>query len=228
VTVPLWARIILLAVVAYLFGGIPWALVVGKLFFGVDVRTQGSGNLGATNVFRVLGTRAGSATLALDAAKGAAAVLMAMLIVPPSEFGTTAAAWAQIVAGLCAVLGHAYSPYLRFSGGKGVATGAGAVFVMTPLVATVMLGVFFAVTWWTSMVSAGSIAAAALFPLAVVASNRYPVPIIVFSFVGAALVLWRHRSNMRRILAGEERRIGWGRRQPDQAAERQPDESGEN
>ncbi len=210
-------RFVAVAAIAYLIGGIPWALVIGRLFYGVDVRTAGSGNLGATNVYRVLGRNAGLTTFALDAVKGAAAVGIALLIVPRAQFGDVPSeawnltTWAEIVAALAVMMGHSYSPYIGFKGGKGVATGAGALAVLTPLVVPIELAVWFAVVWVTGMVSAGSVTIAALYPvLAIVLYGDQPA-IVLFALVGAALVIWRHRTNVGRIVRGEEARVSWAR-----------------
>ncbi len=121
----LGVRIVAAAVVSYLVGGISWAYIIGKRFYGIDVRLHGSGNLGATNVFRTLGAKAAIATLVLDVAKGAAAVGFAWWLVPVATYGETAHTWAMIAATMAAILGHSYSPYIGFRGGKGIATAAG-------------------------------------------------------------------------------------------------------
>lgn len=193
--------------VAYLLGGIPWALVIGKGFYGIDVRTVGSGNLGATNVLRALGPLAAGVTLVLDAAKGAAAVLVAIALVPSAPFGPTAHQWAMVGAATAAMLGHAYSPYIGFKGGKGVATAAGALLVLTPYAWPFLLGTWLIVIVITRMVSLGSVIIAVEFPLICLWLYRGDWPIIIFAFVGAALVIWRHRANIGRIIHGEEPKI---------------------
>ncbi len=198
-------------IAAYLLGGIPWALIIGKRFYDIDPRTHGSGNLGATNVFRLLGARAAVATLLLDAAKGSAAVFLAMVVVP-TEPSHLVWEWTRVLAMAAAVLGHSYSPYIRFKGGKGVATSAGALFVLTPLVATIELLLFAAVVVSTRMVSLASIVAALVYPLLVLKFYPGDVPLTVAVFGLAALVLWRHRANMVRIVRGEENRVSLSRR----------------
>lgn len=200
------ARIVGALVVAYLVGGIPWALIIGRLFYKVDPREHGSGNLGATNVFRVLGARAGIATLLLDALKGATAVAITMAIVPATP-DVLVYEWARVGAMMFAVLGHSFSPYIRFQGGKGVATSAGALFVLTPLAALIELTIFVAVVAGFRMVSLGSVVAALIYPF--LALWLYPddLPLIITIFVLAALVIWRHRSNIGRIARGEERKV---------------------
>ncbi|MBU4556104.1 MAG: glycerol-3-phosphate acyltransferase, partial [Actinobacteria bacterium] len=124
-------RVALILVGSYLVGAIPFSLLVGKLFYKVDLRLQGSGNLGATNVYRVFGWKAGLSVAILDIAKGSAAVGLAALLTP-AEFVSMQQDWLLIVAAMAAVAGHSYSPYIRFKGGKGVATAAGALLFVTP------------------------------------------------------------------------------------------------
>jgi acyl phosphate:glycerol-3-phosphate acyltransferase len=199
-------RIIAVLVLAYLLGGIPWALVIGRRFYGIDLREHGSGNLGATNVFRVLGARAGAVTLLLDAFKGAAAVLASALLVNAS-YGVAARDWTAVAAMLVAVLGHSYSPYIRLRGGKGVATSAGALFVLMPLAATISLFIFIAVTATSRMVSLGSLVIALAFPVLVLTLYPDSPSLVSVSFVLAAVVIWRHRANIVRIVRGEESKI---------------------
>ncbi len=211
-------RFVAVVAAGYLIGGIPWALVIGKTFYKVDVRTAGSGNLGATNVYRTLGVWAGTATFALDTLKGVVAVLLAMVIVPASMYGDVPSlawnltVWAEIAAALAVILGHAYSPYIGFSGGKGVATAPGAVLVLTPIAVILLVPVWLAVVWASGMVSAGSVTIAALYPVVVFLFYRDHPALVLFAVAGVALVIWRHRSNLRRIARGEERRVSWARR----------------
>ncbi len=205
-------RIIGAFVIAYLVGGIPWSLIIGKRFFGIDPRQHGSGNLGATNVFRLLGARAAAVTLLLDAAKGAAAVLVAWLLVPADVYGITVSDWTAVGAMMAAVLGHAYSPYIGFKGGKGVATSAGALFVLTPAAALLCLFVFALVVVLSRMVSLGSIVVALIYPPLTMVLYPGRTPLIIVIFILAALVIWRHRSNIVRIARGEESKISLRRR----------------
>lgn len=209
-----WFWILVVGVIAgaYLLGGIPWSLIIGRKFYRVDLRKEGSGNLGATNVFRVLGARAAVGTALLDIGKGSAAVGLARLLVPASAYGATTADWVAVGAMMAAVVGHSYSPYIRLRGGKGVATSGGALLVMTPMVVLIELVLFAGVIAATRIVSLASVIIAIAYPLLVV--WRYPgnAPFIVTSLAICGLVVWRHRSNIRRIVRGEESRISMSRR----------------
>jgi glycerol-3-phosphate acyltransferase PlsY len=202
-----WVTSAAVLVFAYALGAIPWALIIGKLTSGIDPREHGSGNLGATNVFRVLGPKAGIATLVLDAAKGALAVAVARMVVTPEAYGAEAAGWVSVAAMLAAVLGHSYSPYIGFKGGKGVATSAGALAVLTPLAFLLEITLFALVFALFRMVSLSSIVVALTYPVLVLVLYPGNVPVTVMVFVLAALVIWRHRTNIVRIARGEERRL---------------------
>jgi len=185
-------------VLAYLIGGIPFGLIIVKLMTGADVREAGSGNIGATNVLRTTGLTAGVLTLVLDAAKAWVAVFLADRLSGGSEF------WMSFAA-LAALLGHAWPIWIRFQGGKSVASFVGAYAYLTPvpLLAVVLLFVF--VVAWTRYLSLGSVIAAGLFPVAcwMILHPGWPV---LLSAVGAAFVIVeRHRGNIARIRAGDER-----------------------
>jgi glycerol-3-phosphate acyltransferase PlsY len=200
----------LLALAAYLIGGIPFGYLIG-LSRGVNIFEQGSGNIGATNVGRVLGRKFGTLAFVLDFAKGAVPVLVAM---------NAAAALATdlrgeelgVIAGLAAVLGHLFPVYLRFRGGKGVATAAGVVVVLLPLGALVGLLVWVGVVAATRYVSAGSLAAAVALCGVRLLTNPAPfagenLVLTAFCFVAAGLVLVRHRANIARLLQGKENQL---------------------
>lgn len=195
--------------VCYLIGGIPFALVVGRLFFGMDVREHGSGNLGATNAFRVLGPWAGAFVLFLDVAKGAVAVSVARVLTAVS--GTSdvlAPSWFLLLATFAVVAGHIFSPYLRFRGGKGVAAAAGALVVIMPLTILLLTAVFVLVVALSRWVSLGSIVVAVMFPFAAYAMYSQDPAAVVLTVIASGLVLWRHRENMSRIIKGTEARLG--------------------
>lgn len=187
------------AVLGYLLGSIPFAFLAGRMRGGVDIRRIGSGNVGAANVLRARGARMGVAVLCLDVAKGAAAVLCAQRLGAGDE--------ARALAGLAAVVGHVYPVWLRGRGGKGVATAAGAFGVLAPHATAIAAALFVAVVWLTRFVSVGSmLAAAALPPL--VWHTGAPRVVVTAAACAGALVLFRHRGNLARLLAGSERRLG--------------------
>jgi glycerol-3-phosphate acyltransferase PlsY len=201
---------------AYLLGGVPWALIIGKGIFKVDVRKAGSGNLGATNVMRVLGWKAALATLLLDVAKGAAAVLLAGFLVPEPAYAHAAHEWAMLGATLAAIAGHSFSPYIRFRGGKGVAAAAGALLVLVPLAWPILLVTWLIVIAIWRMVSLGSVVIAIEFPFLVAWLYPNDWPLLAFAVVAAALVVARHSANIRRIIAGKESRISLRRSSSDE------------
>jgi glycerol-3-phosphate acyltransferase PlsY len=186
---------------AYLLGSIPFGLLLSKLFGAGDVRKSGSGNMGATNVARVAGPLAGILTLVLDAAKGAAAVWLA------SRFANESAAW-MTIAGLAALIGHCFPVWLRFLGGKGVATAAGMFLALSPLAALGAIGVFILVVAFWRYVSLGSIAAAAAMPILIYflwAPHHAPPLAVTFgAFAAAILVVYKHDANIQRLVEGRE------------------------
>jgi acyl phosphate:glycerol-3-phosphate acyltransferase len=204
-------RIVVCLAVAYLLGAIPWALIVGKRFYSIDLRQKGSGNLGATNVLRVLGWKAALAVFILDVGKGAVAVAAAYWIVPVASYGPLAHEWAMIGATFAAILGHSFSPYIGFKGGKGVATGAGAVLVLTPLAWPILFVTFVLVIAIWRMVSLGSVVIAIEFPILVALLYTGDMPRLALAILAAGLVVWRHSANIRRIVRGEEPKISLNR-----------------
>jgi len=192
---------------AYLLGAIPSSYLVGKLVFGLDLREHGSGNVGATNALRVLGTKAGIFVLAVDIGKGAAAVLAGTWLVARWQLGDPTF-WA-ILAGTAAMVGHVFTVFLRFKGGKGVATGAGVFLALAPRALGVALALFIFVVALTRYVSLGSILAAAVItPLVALETGRWQHPYVVLAAVAGTLVIVRHRSNVGRLLAGTENKFG--------------------
>jgi glycerol-3-phosphate acyltransferase PlsY len=206
--------LILCCIVAYLVGSIPFSFIIAQRVKGIDLRLHGSGNLGATNVYRTLGPWWGGLCLLLDMAKGAVAVLVMTLLVnawpagEPTPLHLTADIY-RIFAGVLAALGHTFSPFVGFRGGKGVATVAGAFVVLEPFPILVCTLVFAAVFVATRIVSLGSIAAAAVFPVATFIfefrGDEFSRTLFIFSIVVAAWVVFRHRSNIRRLREGSEK-----------------------
>ena len=189
-------------VVAYLLGSIPFAYLAGRLN-GVDLRTVGSGNLGATNVFRTLGRTVGIVVMVLDIAKGAAAVLIAQWVV--------GGAWWPIAAGALAILGHVFPVWTGFKGGKGVAVGAGALIGLVPAASGVLIVLWLLLVVLTRYVSVASIVCAlAAAPLAW--AFGAPWSYVAFIALAALFVIIKHRENIQRLLAGTENRIQFGRK----------------
>jgi len=183
---------------AYLLGSIPFALILARRW-GSDLRAVGSGNLGATNVMRASGVRAGVLVAILDMSKGAVSVWLAARI---SDGAPLPAA-----AGLAAIIGHIYPVWLRFRGGKGVATACGAFSMLTPLAVPPALAIFAVVVWLTQYVSLGSVLASmALPPIAYALGS--PAPAVIAAAAASVLIVFRHRSNVSRVWLGTERRVG--------------------
>ncbi len=203
----------LLIPLGFLLGSIPFGLLLGKLK-GVDIREHGSGNIGATNVFRTLGKRSGILCLLLDFLKGLVPVLLAENLLPSGTMGQSIA----VGTALASILGHNYSPWIGFKGGKGIATSAGALAGLIPPVAFVLLILIFVIfTFTTKYVSVGSIATAVALPILMlwgsyhhgkIADGTWNKPLFIFSLIAGSLAVWKHRANIVRLRAGTENRIG--------------------
>lgn len=190
-----------LAVASYLLGSIPTSVWVGRFFFGVDIRTRGSGNAGGTNTLRTLGWRAGILVMAVDVAKG---VLAATL---PALTHTTAPPWLPVACMAAAVAGHVFPIFAGFRGGKGVATGGGALAVLAPGPAAVCALVWLALVAVTRIVSVASVASAVTLPIAVASfPGGKPTGLVPTSIGLALFIVWTHRGNLRRLWRGEEPR----------------------
>lgn len=196
---------LLVAIAAYLLGSLPTGFLVARAK-GIDIRTVGSGNIGATNAMRVLGKPAGIAVLLVDALKGYAACTVLVnvsrqFLTPPDV------ELLRIVAGIAAVLGHNYTCWLRFKGGKGIATSAGVYLALAPAAIGIALAVFVVATLLTRYVSVGSIAAAIALPTAVWFQSNSLTLQIVTTALGLMAIL-KHRKNIQRLMAGTENRFG--------------------
>jgi glycerol-3-phosphate acyltransferase PlsY len=187
----------LVVALGYLLGSVPFAYFLARRR-GIDLRQVGSGNVGATNVLRTSGAAQAVLVMCLDAAKGAFAVVMA------DRFASGQAT--PVAAGLASVIGHVYPVWLGFRGGKGVATAAGAFAVLAPVALGIAGAVFVIVVWVTRYISLGSIAAA--IALAVAATSDAPRLIAVGAVLAALIIVHRHRSNLARLMAGREPRVG--------------------
>jgi acyl phosphate:glycerol-3-phosphate acyltransferase len=190
---------ILFPAIGYLVGSIPFGLIISKMV-GVDVRTQGSRNIGATNVNRVLGKKLGFVTLICDCLKGFLPMYLAAVVLPESETKELLVA----LTGLMAVLGHLFPIYLRLRGGKGVATRTGVLLYLSPLAIAISLGVFVAVVALTGFVSVGSLLASGLIPLWLYFLGASKTTIGVAT--GVAFLIWlKHHENINRLLHGKEK-----------------------
>jgi glycerol-3-phosphate acyltransferase PlsY len=195
---------------AFLLGSVPFGLLLGWLWQRRDVRTSGSGNIGATNVLRTVGKTAGLATLLLDLLKGAGGVVLARWLGPEPVPGDLLAPGSLYLnaALVLPVIGHCYSPWLGFRGGKGVATSLGVLLVAWWPGALIGLAVFTLVVGFSRLVSLGSLAAAFLLPLAILVSTWARIRFLPAGLVLGLVVIARHRANLSRLLAGTESRIG--------------------
>jgi glycerol-3-phosphate acyltransferase PlsY len=191
--------LVLLLIAAYLLGSIPFGLLIARRFTALDPRTRGSGNIGATNVARTAGRKAGLLTLLADALKGALPVIVAHAVFPHRPAIAAGA-------GLLAVTGHIFPLYLGFKGGKGVATALGVFLTLAPLAVAVEGLIFGATLGLTRIVSAGSMVAALTLPVCVCLLG-YPAAVTLAAAVTGGLVVYRHRENLRRLLEGTENRL---------------------
>jgi len=189
--------------IAYLVGAVPFGFLLVRWKTGRDVRFLGSGNIGATNVLRTTGRWLGVVTLLLDIGKGCLAVWIAALLTGASPLWMSAAA-------LAVMAGHGFPVFLKFKGGKAVASFVGAFLYLAPLPLAVALVVLVAVVARTRYISLGSITAAALFPLAVWLISRPPWPVLAAAVLGAAFIIWRHWENIARLRAGKENVLSFG------------------
>lgn len=204
----------LTTLVAYLLGSIPFGYLIVKWQKGVDVRSTGSGSIGATNVMRNLGMVGFVATFLLDFGKGVAAVLLASQLTGHDPRWIGAAAWA-------AIFGHCFPVWLKFRGGKGVATAAGVYALLAPLSLGVSLAVFAIMVGIWRYVSLGSITAVALFPILAHFLDHAPTPVVLGAVAAAAVIIVRHQGNIRRLLSGTENKLGKKTEQRSQESVRQ-------
>lgn len=202
---------------AYLCGSLPFGLLIARAVAGIDIRQQGSGNIGATNVGRVLGAKWGIAALLLDALKG----LLPVLLIP-RFFSSSETGWfvlLQVLAGVATVVGHMFPVWLKFRGGKGVATSLGVVVVLTPFGSLAAFAGFALCMLASRIVALSSIVAALVFAIGqmfILQPNPFAVeklPISVFSLAVPALIVVQHRSNIGRLMRGEEKKFQFGRRE---------------
>ena len=190
-------------VIAYLAGSIPFAYLAGKLFKGIDLREHGSGNLGATNVFRVMGWKIATLVMVLDMAKGA----LPVLLLPPRFAPAHAELWA-IGFGVAAIVGHVRSAFLLWrGGGKGVATAGGVFLALAPIASLISIAVFALVVYLSGYVSLGSLFSAVALTVSVVIMKGVRSPVAIACAVITVFVFWTHRANIGRLRRGEESRV---------------------
>ena len=199
----------LIALAAYLLGSIPFGYLIVRATVGADIRETGSGGTGATNVSRQAGKLVGLITLVLDALKGAVAVLLAQWLLDSSQ----GAGWWVAVAAIAAILGHIFPVWLKFRGGKGVATGVGVFLVLSPIAVAVALPVFVLTVWATRYVSLGSLLATITIPLVVWLEHKVlrmdgvTAPLMFAALSAVLLIVFSHRANIRRLMRGNENKF---------------------
>jgi len=197
-------------VASYLLGSIPFGYLAGRLA-GIDIRKAGSGNIGATNVVRVLGKSYGYPVFFLDFLKGLGAVKISVLIATRAQPEWGSPEIFGIIAAVSTVIGHCFPLWLKFRGGKGIATSAGALFGLTPLAMLIGVAIWILVFWLTRYVSVASVAAAVALPLVIAVMTRlnqsYGKGLFYSSLCIAAVVIWRHHSNLSRLMRGREPRF---------------------
>jgi acyl phosphate:glycerol-3-phosphate acyltransferase len=182
----------------YVLGSVPTGILVGRAW-GVDIRQVGSGNIGMANVLRSVGKKAAAVTMLGDMLKGLVPVVAAHLL--------TGNEWVVAAVALAAVVGHCWPVFLRFKGGKGVATGAGTSIGLVPVVGLALFAFWWAVVLVSKYTSLGAIAVMVVSPVVFLLSGQ-PAPYVLYTVIGGALVLWRHRENARALVRGTERKIG--------------------
>ncbi|HEX8076996.1 MAG TPA: glycerol-3-phosphate 1-O-acyltransferase PlsY [Chthoniobacterales bacterium] len=206
----MWTVVIACCVLGYLFGSFPAGYLAGRLA-GVDIQNEGSGNIGATNAIRVLGKRWGIPVLVIDIFKGFAAVRIALYLAGNSPAAKPYAEYLAILSAILCVVGHSFPVWLRFKGGKGVATSAGVMFGLFPLAVPFALVIWYVVFEISRYVSLASIAAAISLPIIVALFAHWGFidtsALTYFAIAAMLLVLWRHRSNFSRLLNGTEQRF---------------------
>ncbi len=202
-------NLMVILVLSYLAGSFPTSIIVGKITKGIDIREHGSGNAGGTNAFRVLGWKAGLFVSLVDIAKGT----FATLVISRIHFGTVPfenPSIVMILAGMCAILGHTYTIFAGFKGGKGVATGAGMLIALFPYALLTCLVIFLLTLFTTGFVSVSSITAAVSLPIVLFLFERFldmnvdPVLMIV-SIIIPVFIIFTHRTNIKRLISGEEK-----------------------
>ena len=231
--------LLFIVAVSYIIGSIPTSIIAGKLSGGIDIRKHGSGNAGGTNAFRVLGWKVGLAVTLIDIAKGTVAAVYVVAFFkahPVGSFPDMNEVALRLIAGMSAVIGHVFTLFAGFKGGKGVSTAAGMLIGIAPVSMLMVIGVFLLAVWLSRYVSLGSILAAIAFPL-IIAIRKYifelgggldyyvrffgakwfvhdslDYHLLIFGFIVAAAIIYTHRGNIKRLLSGTENRLTFRRR----------------
>ena len=186
------------AAISYILGSIPNGLILGKAIWGVDLRQHGSKNIGATNAWRTIGKAGGISIFALDFLKGAISAYLGLHL-GGSEL-------AGVLCGILAIAGHSWSVFLAFKGGKGLATGLGVIAALMPMVTLIVFAVWFAIVYFTGYVSLGSIVGAALVPILTLFFGLH-TEFLILGLIAAVFIIYRHKSNIERLLNGTESKI---------------------
>ncbi len=204
--------VLVIIVLSYLVGSFPTSIIFGKIFRGIDIRNYGSGNAGGTNAFRVMGWKIGLSVMIIDVAKG----LLATVLVSQIRIGPVSLApvYLQIIAGFSAVIGHIWTIFAGFHGGKGVGTAAGMLIGLYPVAFVLVFIIFLLVLFTTRYVSLSSMTAASSLPFILLILDKlgrpYKPQLLVLSIFIALLIIFTHRSNIKRLLAGNENRVRFG------------------
>ena len=223
------AKFVGVVLIGYLLGSIPFGLLISKRSSKIDIRQYGSGKIGGTNVLRTVGKKAAVLVVILDASKGALAVVLAELIIGRSylvlgDFGLGVLV-AKVLAALAAIVGHNWSVFLKFHGGRGVATFMGGLIALSPVAAIFSGEIFIIGASLTKFASLGSIAAAVatyiiLAPLVIM--NKFPIEYLAYALIGTIIIIVMHRDNIRRLVSGKERKLGEKTREVDSPPPTEP------
>jgi len=210
--------VIMLAVLSYLLGSIPTAIIAGKVIKNIDIREHGSGNAGATNVFRVLGWQAGLIVLSIDMLKGFLAAWLFIRLFPDIWSGAEMRIYWQMMAGTFAIVGHIWTVFAGFKGGKGVGTAAGVFIGLQPFPVLICILVFIIIVAVTRYVSLGSISGAILLPVIlsvqkIFHTSEVPLAVLILSVLLALLIVYTHRQNIKRLLQGTENKLMFSKRE---------------
>lgn len=195
--------VILTLIISFLFGSIPTGYLISKKIYGIDIRTKGSGNIGSTNVKRIVGKKASLSTQIVDIAKGMIPVVVGIYLSSVINLPISKSAYLSSIA-IMAILGHDYTPFLRFKGGKGVNTTLGAFIFITPIATLIAVAVYFILRLFTNIVSIRSISIGITIP-AICIIMKLPIPIIISTIIAAILIVIRHKDNLIRIIKKEEK-----------------------